>query len=117
MAIADEDYLDWPLREPERVVCRQRAMILSVRETCEHVLCGDCLLAHPSRRRLNSHNEAAVVVHQVIVVITQPSRCAALGGIGEVGIGRRYLLLLVDGLFHRVLLVHFLIHLFLMTYL
>lgn len=78
VAIADEDYLDWPLREPDRVVCRQRAMVLSVRETCEHVLRGDCLLAHPSRRRLNSHNEAAVVVHQVIVVITQPSRCAAL---------------------------------------
>ena len=53
----------------------------------------------------DSHDHAAVIVHQIVVVVPQPSRRAALGGVGGIGIGGRYLLLLMHRFFHRVLLV------------
>ena len=77
-------------------------------EAREHVLRGNCFLAHPGCRRLHSHNHAAVIVHQVVVVVTEASRCAALGGIGRIGIGGRHLLLLMHRFFYRVLLFQFL---------
>ena len=76
-------------------------------ETCEHVLGGHRLLTHARRRRLHTHDHATVVIDQVVVVVTEPGGRAALGRIGGIGIGGRYLILLMHRLFHRVLLFHF----------
>ena len=43
-----------------------------------------------------------------LVVVTETSWRASLGRIGRIGIGGRYLLLLVDGFLDRILLSHFL---------
>src|SRR5262245_47875604 len=53
-------------------------LFLPVRETCEHVLRRHRLLTHARRGRLHAHNHAAVIVHQIVVVITEPSWCATL---------------------------------------
>src|SRR2546421_2732888 len=42
-------------------------------------------------QRLHPHDHAAVIVHQVVVVVTHPGRRAALGGIGGVRIRGRHL--------------------------
>ena len=47
----------------------------------------------------------SLIVDQIVVVVSQPSRCAALGGVSKLGTGGRYLVLLVNWLFHRVLLL------------
>ena len=77
-------------------------------ETGEHVLRGHRLLTHARRRRLHSDDHAAVVIDQIVVVVTEPGRRAALGRVGGIGIGGRYLILLMHRLFHRVLLFQFL---------
>src|SRR6266853_1373746 len=80
---------------------------LPLRETGEHVLRGDGFLAHARRRGLYSHNHAALIVHEIVVVIPQPSRRAALGGVGGIRIRGRDLILLMRRFFHRVLLFQF----------
>src|SRR6266568_136786 len=65
---------------------------------------GHRFLTHPCCRRLYSHDHATVVVDQIVVVVSQPSRRAALGGVGRVRIGGRYLFLLMHWFFRRVLL-------------
>src|SRR6516165_12575725 len=52
-------------------------------------------------------DHAAGIVHQVVVVVPEASRSAALGGVGRIGIGGRYLFLLLHRLFHRILLFQF----------
>src|SRR5271166_2580940 len=76
-------------------------------EACKHVLCGYGLLTHACCRRLYSHNYAALVVHQIVVVVAQTGWRAAFGGVGGIGIGGRYLILLVHRFFHRILLLQF----------
>src|SRR6202040_1764248 len=95
---------------PVRGVGRHRFWLssLPMRETGEHVLRGHGLLAHARRRGLHSHDHAACIVHQIVVVVTEASWRAALGGIGRIGIGGRYLILLMHRFFHRVLLFQFL---------
>jgi hypothetical protein len=55
----------------------------------DHVLRGYRLLAQSSRSGLHAHDHAALIVHQIVVVITQPGRRATLGGISGIGIGGR----------------------------
>ena len=45
-----------------------------------------------------------VVIHQIVIVVTEPRRCTAVGRVGRIGIGRRHLILPVHRLFHWVLL-------------
>src|SRR6266498_3207813 len=66
-----------------------------MRETREHVLRGHGFLAHARCRGLHSYDHATMVVDQIVVVVPQPGRRAALGGVGGIGIGGRYLVLLV----------------------
>src|SRR5882762_4234503 len=80
---------------------------LPLREASEHVLRGHRLLTHPGCRRLHSHDHATVIVHQVVVVIPQPGRRAALGRIGRIGIRGGHLVLLMHRLFGWVLLFQF----------
>src|SRR5580765_9012855 len=68
---------------------------LPLRKTGEHVLRGHRFLTQPRRRGLHSHNHAACIVHQIVVVIPQPGRGAALGGVSGIGIGGGYQVLLV----------------------
>src|SRR5262252_2532878 len=77
-------------------------------ETSQHILRSHALLTHACRRRLHAHNHATVVVYQIVVVVAEPRRHAALSGIGGIRIGRRHLILLMHRFFHRVLLFHFL---------
>ena len=70
-----------PLQElpiPIRRVGRHRfwRSSLPLRETDEHVLRGHGFLTQARRRGLPSHNHAAVVIHQVVVVITEACRRA-----------------------------------------
>ncbi|MGA8343474.1 MAG: hypothetical protein WB781_16200, partial [Candidatus Sulfotelmatobacter sp.] len=81
---------------------------MPLRETSEHVLRGHGFLTHSRRRCLHSHNHTALIVHQIIVVVTQPRRRPTFGGVGGIGVGGRYLVLLMHRFFHRVLLFHFL---------
>src|ERR1035437_1714150 len=76
-------------------------------EAIEHVLCGYGFLTHSGRCGLHAHDHAAVVVHQIVVVIPQTGWRTALGGIGRIGIGGRDLVLLMHRFFHRVLLFQF----------
>ena len=76
-------------------------------ETGQHILRGHRLLTHARRCGLYSDNHTAVVIHQIVVVVTEPRRHAAFGRVGGIGIGGRYLILLVHRFFHRVLLFHF----------
>jgi hypothetical protein len=41
------------------------------------------------------HDDATVIVHQIVVVVAKTSRCSTLGGIGGIGIRGRDLLLLM----------------------
>src|SRR5207244_12603321 len=77
---------------------------LPLGKTGQHILRGHGLLTHPSGCCLYAHDHTAVVVHQIVVVVPQSGRRAALGGIGGIRIGGRYLVLLVNRLLHRVLL-------------
>jgi non-heme chloroperoxidase len=53
---------------------------------------GDAgFLTHARRRGLHAHDHTTVIVHQIVVVVSQPRRCAALGGVGRIGIGGRNL--------------------------
>src|SRR6266446_2605546 len=72
-------------------------------EVREHVLCGHGLLTHARCRRLHTNDHTAVVVDQVVVVISQPRWRPALGGVSRIGIGGRDLVLLMNRLFHWVL--------------
>ena len=72
---------------------RLRRSPLPLGETGQHILCGYCLLTHACRGRLHAHNHATIVVHQIVVVVTEARRCAALGSVGGIGIGRRHLIL------------------------
>src|ERR1700693_411642 len=94
---------------PVRGVGRHRFWFssLPLREASEHVLRGHRFLTHPCCRRLYSHDDATVVVDQIVVVVPQPSRRAALGGVSRIGIGGRYLVLLVNRFFQRILLLQF----------
>jgi len=79
-----------PLQElpvPIRRVSRHRfgRSSLPLGETGEHVLRGHGFLTHARRRGLHSHNHTACIVHQIVVVVAQPSWRAALGGIGSTG--------------------------------
>ena len=47
---------------------------------------GHRLLTHACGGRLHAHDHATVVIYQVVVVVTQPRRCTALGRIGGIGI-------------------------------
>src|SRR5580704_1650317 len=107
---------DAPIRQPLqelpvaiRCVSRQRfrCSALPLRETCEHVLGGHRLLTHPCCCRLDTHDHAALIVHQIVIVITQPGGRPAFRGISRVRIGGRYLILLVYRFFHWVLLFQF----------
>src|SRR5580700_4683944 len=66
---------------------------LPLRETGEHVFRGYSLLAQSRRRGLHAHDHTARVIHEVIVVVTQPSRRSALGGIGGIRIRGGHLIL------------------------
>ena len=66
------------------------------------------LLAPACGRGLHPHNHATVVVHQIVVVVTEASRRGALGRIGGIIAGRRHLILFMHRLFHRILLFYFL---------
>src|ERR1035437_2531326 len=72
---------------------------LPLRETGKHVLGGHRLLTHACCGGLHSHDHATMVVDQIVVVVSQPSRRAALSGVSRIGIGGRYLLLLVNRFF------------------
>jgi|HubBroStandDraft_1064217.scaffolds.fasta_scaffold00503_3 hypothetical protein len=87
---------DAPIGEPlqefavpvGRIGChRFRLSSLPLRETGEHVLRGNGFLTHPCGRRLHSPDHTTVIVRQIVVLVSQPRRCAALGGVGRIGIG------------------------------
>src|SRR5258706_4226516 len=101
-----------PLQElsvPVRRVGRYRFWLssLPLREASEHVLRSHRFLTHPCCRRLYSHDDATVVVDQVVVVVPQPGRRAAFGRIGGIWIRGRHLVLLMHRLFGWVLLLQF----------
>src|SRR5512133_72394 len=77
---------------------------LPLRETGKHVFRSYGLLAQSRRRGLHSHDHTALVIHEVVVVITQACRRAALGGVSRVRIGGRNLILCMHRFCHRVLL-------------
>ena len=68
---------------------------LPLRETGEHVLRGYRFLTHSRCRRLHTDDHATVIVDQIVVVVTETSRRPALSGVSGVGIGGRYLVLLM----------------------
>jgi hypothetical protein len=80
---------------------------LPLRETSEHVLRRHGFLTHPCCRRLYTDDHATVVVDQIVIVVPQPSRRAALGGVSRIGIGGRYLVLLMHRFFDGILLLQF----------
>src|SRR6478672_3279622 len=89
---------DAPIRQPLQELAvpvgrigrhRFRLSSLPLSETGEHVLRGNGFLTHACGRGLHSHDHTTVIVHQIVVVISQPRRCAALGGVGRIGIGGR----------------------------
>src|SRR2546429_9768707 len=86
---------------------RGRFSSLVCGKTSDHVLGRHRLLAHARRRRLHPHDHTTVIVHQVVVVVTHPSRSSALGRIGRVGIGRGHQFLLMHWLFGWFLLLQF----------
>jgi hypothetical protein len=47
-------------------------------ETSDHILSGHRLLAHACRRRLHPDDHATVIVHQIVVVVTQSGRSPTL---------------------------------------
>jgi hypothetical protein len=55
-------------------------------------------------RGLHSHDHTALVIHEVVVVVTQASRRSAFGGVGGIGIGGGHLILCMHRFFYRVLL-------------
>ena len=76
-----------PLQElsvPVRRIRRHRVWLpsLPLRETCEHVLRGNGLLAHARCRRLHAHDHAAGIVDQIVVVVTEASRGSTLSRLG-----------------------------------
>src|ERR1035438_9495660 len=82
---------DVPIRQPSQElpipigrVGRHRfgCSSLPLGKTGQHVLRGHSLLAHARRRGLHSDDHTAVVIHQIVVVVTETSRHAAFGGIG-----------------------------------
>src|SRR4029077_3598853 len=102
-----------PLQElpvPVRRVGRNRFCLssLPLGEASEHVLRGHRFLTHPCCRRLYSHDYATVVVDPIVVVVPQPSRRSALGGVSRVRVGGRHLFLRMHWFFRRVLLFQFL---------
>src|ERR1700751_454801 len=108
---------DVPIREPLQELSvaigrvrrhRVRFSLLPCCKTSQHVLGSHGFLTHSGCRGLHSNDQAAVGFEQIVVVVSRPSRRAALGGVGLVGIGRRYLLLRMYRSFERVLLFHFL---------
>src|SRR4029077_8606807 len=76
-------------------------------ETRDHLFGRHRLLTHARRRRLDTDNHTVLVIHQIVVVVAETRRRAAFGGVSGIGIGGRYLILLVHRIFHRVLLFHF----------
>src|SRR5262252_4632900 len=66
---------------------RRGLLPLPLAEASNHVLRSYRFLAKSSRGGLHSHDHTAVIVHQIVVVITQPGRRAAFGGISGIGIG------------------------------
>src|SRR5713101_3126140 len=76
-------------------------------ETSDHVLGGHRLLAHARRGRLHPHNHTTAIVHEIVVVVTQPGRSSTLGRVGCIRIGGRHLVLLMHRLFGGVLLLQF----------
>src|SRR5205823_4503736 len=80
---------------------------LPLREKGQHILRGHCLLTHARRRSLHSHDHATVVVHQIVVVVTQSGRSSTLGGESRIGICSRDLILLMHRLFGGILLLEF----------
>ena len=86
---------------------RFRLSSLPLSETGEHVLRGNGFLTHARRGRLHAHNDTAVIVDEVVVVVPHPGRYPTLGGVGRIGIRGRYLILLMHRLLHRILLFHF----------
>src|ERR1700693_4214743 len=94
---------------PVRGVGRYRFWFssLPLREASEHVLRGHRFLTHPCCRRLYSHDDATVVVDQIVVVVPQSGRSPTLGGVGRIGICGRYLILLMHRLFGGILLLQF----------
>jgi hypothetical protein len=73
----------------------------------DHVLGGHRFLAHELRRPLRPHDHAAVIVHQIVIIVTEASRGATFGRIGRFRVGRRHLFLLMHGLFGGILLFRF----------
>ena len=53
---------------------------MPLREPCEHVLCGHGFLTHARRSGLHTHNHTTRIVDQIVVVVSEPCRRAALGG-------------------------------------
>src|SRR5260370_2407372 len=56
-----------------------RFPFLPLCEACDHILRGSRFLAQASACRLHAHNDAAVVINQVVVVIPHACRRAAFG--------------------------------------
>src|ERR1700731_2707490 len=94
---------------PVRGVGRYRFWFssLPLREASEHVLRSHRFLTHPCCRRLYSHDDATVVVDQIVVVVPQSGRSSTLGGVGRIGIRGRHLFFLMYRFFHRILLFQY----------
>ena len=59
-------------------------LFLRTRETGEHVLCGHGFLAHARRYGQYSHNHAALIAQQIVVLMVQP--VPPLGGVAGIQI-------------------------------
>src|SRR5437899_3201108 len=65
-----------------RIRCYRRWLSpLPLDKAGNHVLCRNRLLTHACRRGPHAHDHATVIVHQVVIVVPQPSRGAALRGV------------------------------------
>ena len=82
-------------------------LVLAMRRNERSCLVRHRLLAHARCRRLHAYDRATAIVHQIVVVVTQPSRSSALVRIGRIGIGGRYQCLLMHWLFGWILLLQF----------
>src|SRR3979490_166239 len=74
---------------------------LPLGEASDHVLCGSRLLTQAGACRLHPHNDTAVVINQVVVVIPHACRRATFRRIRGVWIGGGHLVLAMRRLLHR----------------
>src|SRR5260370_38292454 len=63
---------------------------LSLDKADDHVLCRNRLLTQAGGCRLYTHDHATVIVHEIVVVVSQPGRRSAFGGIGGSRTRRRH---------------------------